>query len=508
MKREIILLLTAVFCAFSFAVHADDCTNVSASWPISSAEDFARLTTEGTVWSFGSYGTKYYALASGGYNQEGWLLTPEFDLRGAQSITLSFSHAHKFAGTPSEELTLWMTSFYTGDVATSSWEQLTIPNYSNQSSWTFINNTVSVPVDKAGEQTVFAFCYRSTEMNHAQWEVNNISLTSVCKSGSGGDKPAGRLRVCGQNMLNYFIHYDNYSSKRANYDGVAFAAKTHKIVNAFLQIDADIYAMCEVEACALVLEQLADSLNKFAGKKIYAAVPDGIEEAWNSQYDNNMKSGFIYRTDKVTPIRQNTAASWFNYYKNTMRIQAFEEILSGEKLVVSMNHFRAKTSDDSDEMRVTNASHLISSLKKSLGDPDILILGDLNCEIGEEPITMLENAGYKEQLVLYDATTYSHCYGGGELIDHVLANETMAKQIVDARVQHICTQCKGYSNSATSYSDHDPYTVDIALGDYLGTGDEMCDCSQRVAQKRLLNGQLYIIIDEQTYDMMGNRVQK
>lgn len=345
-------------------------------------------------------------------------------------------------------------------------------------------------------------------MNRLRSIVYGVLCMVFAVEAFAGDTPSGRLRVCGQNMQNYYINYGNYSSTRANYDHAAFAKKTARIVDGFLLMNADIYAMCEVEACPLVLTQLADSLNKYAGEELYAAVNDGINEAWNAQYDNNIKSGFIYRKDKVKPYKSNIAATTANYYKNTMRIQAFEELATGERLVVSMNHFKAKSSsgDGGESKRQTNAQNLISALKKSLGDPDILILGDLNCEVGEEPINMLNRAGYEEQILRFDPNAYSHCYGGGELIDHAMANKTMQQQIVDVKMYHICTsKCtSGVYNS--TYSDHDPYVVDINLGEYQGLNDSRM--SELGIQKVLINGHLFIILPSgEMYDIMGNHVQ-
>lgn len=326
------------------------------------------------------------------------------------------------------------------------------------------------------------------------------------------ETPSTRLRVCGQNLQNYYIHYDNYQSTRANYNHAFFANKTRKIVDAFLLMDADIYAVCEVEACALVLEQLADSLNKYAGEARYKAVADGINEAWSKQYDNNLKSGFIYRTDRVKPYQSNTAASTWNYYKNTMRIQAFEELATGERLVVSMNHFKAKTGDGGDEIRLSNAESLVSALKKSLGDPDILVLGDMNCEMGESPLVKIVNAGYTEQLLRYESDAYSYCYNGeGSLIDHAFANTSMSKQIVDAGMYHICTTRCGINNYATSYSDHDPYVVDICLGKNgkcRAEGLEEVPESDAPVRKILINGHLYIVLSGgEIYDITGRKVQ-
>lgn len=70
-----------------------------------------------------------------------------------------------------------------------------------------------------------------------------------------------------------------------------------------------------------------------------------------------------------------------------------------------MNHFKAKdnTDDQGNAKRVSEATDLINKMKAITADPDILIVGDLNCEMGEEPLKLLVDAGYEEQLLRYDS---------------------------------------------------------------------------------------------------------
>ena len=286
-----------------------------------------------------------------------------------------------------------------------------------------------------------------------------MAATAVPNVGSG------RIRVVGNNLQNY---YYNYNTGRGNYTDAERIAKTRKIVDAMLQANADIYAFCEVEAKPIVLQQLADSMNAHAGVAgRYAAVNDGINEEWDSQYNNNIKSGFIYRTDRVKPYGSNYAAATATYYKNTMRIQAWEEKSTGERFTLSMNHFKAMA--DGAEMRVTNATWLMNNLPSRAQDPDILILGDLNAEMDEECISVITNKGYAEQLLRFDENAYSYIYSSKrELIDHAFANSTMANQITGAAVWHVNTS----AYSSDRYSDHDAYLVAINLGDQQPGGDE------------------------------------
>lgn len=339
-------------------------------------------------------------------------------------------------------------------------------------------------------------------------EVTSAHYINHVHPASSGQ--AATLRICAQNLENYYYNYTQ--STRPSYsDEEGFRAKTVKIVNAMLTIDADIYAFCEVEAKPIVLQQLADSMNAHAGVSgRYAAVSDNIDYTWyDGISDNQIKSGFIYRTDKVATVGSNTSAVGGNgYYAHTMRIQAFKQLVNNEKLIVSMNHFKAKdsSSDQGEAMRQINANNLVSAVGNLTADPDILILGDLNCEYGEAPITTIVNAGFEEQLLKYNPNAWSHCYGGGQLIDHVLANPSMAAQIVNAHVEHICAcNCNSAVSYDQSWSDHDPYVIDINLGNSATTALEMMQIEPS-ARKEIRHGQLIIIRGGEAFTVTGVRV--
>lgn len=446
-----------------------ECHPVNASYLLNGASGLGEVTTDATdIWSWDSSYSCAKARKQGGV--EGHLFTPALDLTGSDEVTLKFSHTHRYAGTPSEEFTLWVTDDYKGNFDETTWEQLTISPYGTNTNWTFVDVTINVPVSYVGANTVFCFRYISTSSNYGTWEIRNINIASICPDG-GSVSPVplpetgdGRLKVCAQNLQNY---YYNYNTGRGNYTPEEFADKTHKIVDAMLWLNADIYAFCELEAKPIILQQLADSMNIRTDDKPYVAVTDEIDEDWDSEYNNNLKSGFIYRKDKVKTIGANHPATSAAYYKKVLRIQVFEELESHERFTLSMNHFKAKDSsdDEGNGKRVTNANQLLQGLQDYALDPDILILGDLNCQVGEEPLEIIEEAGYVEQLLKYNSGAYSHCYNGGELIDHVYANASMEEQVTGAGLFHISTGCgaDAANNADHRYSDHDPYMVAINL---------------------------------------------
>ncbi|MBO4666018.1 MAG: hypothetical protein J5612_04010 [Paludibacteraceae bacterium] len=452
-KSTFLVVLLTIFCG---TLVAANCDPINITWLQTGKTNWGDMrTTDSDIWSYNSsYGAKANATGSG----EGWLLTPEQNLEHAEVVNLSFYHVNRNANNPESDFTLWVTDNYTGNVGTTEWKQLTISPYSTNTDWNFVTVSIEVPTGYVGAKTVFGFKYVCTSAN-ATWEIKALKLYATF------DCEREELRVCGQNLRNYYYNYST-SSRPEYHDDAGRATKTYKIMDGMFAVNADIYAFCELEAKPIILKQLVDSLNKKVGKTRYDYVVEDIDEDPGS-YDNNLKSGFVYRVDKVKTIGESSAASTYAYYKQTMRIQAFEELSSGERFVLSMNHFKAKDSseDAGDQQRQNNANNLVSALKKVSVDPDILILGDLNCTITETPLTIIKNAGYEEQLLRFDENTWSHCYSStGELIDHAFANASMAKQVVDAQVKHICTTCNGYSgNYYASYSDHDPYYVDLLL---------------------------------------------
>lgn len=462
--RKYITLISLIACALMPATLQATCQSVNVTYLQSSMGDM--ISDNASGWAWDSHNYAKCRIVGGG---EAHLITPTLNLSEAEAVTLSFKHTHKFGTNLAEEFTLWVTNNYQGSYTASSWQELTIDSYASNNDWNFVDVSITVPLSKVGANTAFCFRYISTASNNGTWEVKNLHIESSCPESN--DPPValpiigdGRLKICAQNLQNY---YYNYNTGRGDYTPEQFAEKTRKIVDAMLWVDADIYAFCELEAKPIILTQLADSMNARVEGTPYAAAADDIDDDWNESCNCNLKSGFIYRTDKVRPIGSSAPSFTANYYKNTMRVQAFEELSSGERLTLSMNHFKAKDSSDDagNGTRVTNATRLTENLPSLALDPDILILGDLNCEVGEEPLNIIENAGYEEQLLKYNNAPYSHCYGGGELIDHVYANPSMAAQITGAGLFHISTYCgpDATANANHRYSDHDPYVVGINL---------------------------------------------
>lgn len=128
------------------------------------------------VWIHDTYNDDNFMKASaflgGAKASESWLISPAIDLSKATTSTLTFDHAHKFAGTPSEELTLWVT-----ETNSDSWKQLSIDKYGTNKDYNFVTATIDLSA-YAGKTIKFAFKYVSTTSAAGTWEIKNVKVVA------------------------------------------------------------------------------------------------------------------------------------------------------------------------------------------------------------------------------------------------------------------------------------------------------------------------------------------
>lgn len=132
------------------------------------------------VWNHGSFNDDKFMKASayiGGtkYASESWLVSPPVDLTQATTATLTFDHAHNYAGTAEEEFTLWAT-----ETSADNWQQLTIDKYGSE--FNFTTATIDLSA-YAGKTIKFAFKYISTTAAAGTWEIKNVKVVA---NGEGG----------------------------------------------------------------------------------------------------------------------------------------------------------------------------------------------------------------------------------------------------------------------------------------------------------------------------------
>ena len=277
----------------------------------------------------------------------------------------------------------------------------------------------------------------------------------------------GELRIVGANIENYFADLGGYATKRTTPQQQAL--KTRKVVQALKAMNADLFAFCEMQVGDKAPQMLLKALG---GQYDYVHL---------DLTDNDRIGGcFVYRKDRLRPYSEFISAykDTASHYHGRMIAQGFEEIATGERFIVSVNHLKSKRPGrgnyDTHLKRMQNIDSLLAMLPEAIthfADRDVLLLGDYNCYTQELPIQTLVRAGYGDMLQLYCPDEYSYSFKGEiGYLDRCFANPSMAAQIMRVMPWHVNADWyyqhgayKMKDKSMHRYSDHDPIIVDIKL---------------------------------------------
>ena len=251
------------------------------------------------------------------------------------------------------------------------------------------------------------------------------------------------------------------------------------------------------------------SLNAALGVNAYSFITPsaGLLQADGRFGGDEISVGFLYRSDRVRQAPGSSVAALqsgsFDQVSNRIQRPAlavsFERLEagvgSGEQFTAVVNHFKSKGSsaggsgdaDAGDGQGLSNGSRTraateladwLATSPTGLNDPDVLILGDLNSYLKEDPITTLAARGYQS---LYGPDSYSYQFNGqwGSL-DHMLASASLFAQLGtatkwainsdEAVVLDYNTEFKSASQINSFYnadpfrsSDHDPLLAGFQL---------------------------------------------
>ncbi|MEE8602878.1 ExeM/NucH family extracellular endonuclease [Euzebya tangerina] len=336
------------------------------------------------------------------------------------------------------------------------------------------------------------------------------------------DDVGGDLTVASFNVLNYFPTIDDGvnvcpdptvgddAGCRGADSEAELDRQQAKIVAALAEMDADVVGLIEIENSALAVQDLVDALNGVVGAGTYAQIDTGPIGT------DAIKVGFIYQPATVAPVGDSAIldssvdARFVDSKNRPMLVQTFSEVATGEVFTAAVNHLKSKGSDCADigedesivdgqancsETRNDAAAAIADFLATDptgSGDPDVLILGDLNAYRNEDAIVTLENAGFADLLeteIGEDAYTYLF---DGQLgyLDYAMANSPMADQVTGVTSWHINADevplldyndtvedatersferksdaLPLFAPDAFRSSDHDPVIVGLDLGD-------------------------------------------
>ncbi len=286
----------------------------------------------------------------------------------------------------------------------------------------------------------------------------------------------GSLEVAASNVLNYFSTIDtgvfncgpleNQECRGAD-DAEEFTRQKDKIVSSLAAIDADVVGLMEIENHPTdeALADLVAGLNARMGAGTYAYIGSG------SIGPDAIRIALIYKPARVTPVGADAVLDSNEFLdpnnlgraqNRPAQAQTFEEVATGERFTVVVNHLKSKGSEcgsgDDDPMqgncnltRTLSAAVLADWLgtdPTGSGDPDFLVIGDLNSYDKEDPIDVLtagsdDVAGtgddYTDLILQFEGErAYSFLFDGQlGYLDYTLASQSLLGQVTGATEWHI-----------------------------------------------------------------------
>lgn len=355
--------------------------------------------------------------------------------------------------------------------------------------------------------------------------------------------PGGNLKVAAFNVLNYFNNFADgntatagcfpsgtESDCRGAENQTEFTRQQTKLVKAIVGTDADIIGLMELEndgyGATSAIQSLVDALNAATAPATYTRLDvDTATGQVNALGLDAIKVGLIYKTAKVHPVgttavRNSGAFGIFQTSNGSTQrnrpalAQTFARNLDGAQLIVVVNHLKSKGSSCDDNLspvgpdldlgdgqgncnltRTAAATELAAWLATDptdTGEPDILIIGDLNAYAMEDPVTALKNAGFTDLLAsTVGSAAYSYVFDGQwGYLDHALASASLTAQVTGVAEWHINADEPSVLDYNTNFkstgqvtnlfgadpfraSDHDPVVIGLQLRPPTAAGQQL-----------------------------------
>jgi predicted extracellular nuclease len=348
--------------------------------------------------------------------------------------------------------------------------------------------------------------YRIQPTDGADYEATNPRPAAP-------DAVGGNVTVASFNVLNYFTTLaddgpvcgpqQDQDCRGAN-DANELERQQEKIVAALAGLDADVVGLIELENAPTdtPLATLVGALNASVGAGTYAYVATG------SIGGDAIKTAFIYKPASVSPlgdyaVLDSSVDPRFLDTKNRPALaQTFQASDTGGIFTVVVNHLKSKGSDCNDVgdpdtgdgsgncnlTRTAAAQALvdwIGSDPTGSGDPDVLVIGDLNSYDKEDPIDAFLAGGFTDLVRAFGGEyAYSYVFDGQlGYLDHALAGSALVDEVTGTTVWHTNADEPDILDYDTTFkqpaqealfepnayrsSDHDPVVIGLDVCDEI-----------------------------------------
>ena len=321
----------------------------------------------------------------------------------------------------------------------------------------------------------------------------------------------GALKIASFNVLNYFTTFLNGETAsgqtgqgcsfgsgpasaatcRGANNLAEFQRQQAKIVAAIAGLDADVVGLMEIQNTDVATNDLVAALNAKVGAGTYAAVNSGVFGTDAIKVDILYKPARVRRVGNAVLPTGTDLADYTAPSGRPPLAQRFSAVGNNGGFWFVVNHLKSKgscpTTGDIDlgqgcfnvgrTQQATALNSFVDKLKL-MGETDVLMMGDFNSYLLEDPTRVLEAAGNESLLKRLPAgDRYTYVFGGETgALDHAYASSSLRGQVSGVGVWHINADeptALDYNTDFTTddrfaptpfrASDHDPVLVGLSL---------------------------------------------
>lgn len=334
---------------------------------------------------------------------------------------------------------------------------------------------------------------RTPEITHTNPRPSGINLPGT-----------GDLRVAAFNVLNYFNgdgQGGGFPTPRGAATPEEFERQRARIIAAMLEMNADVFALMEVENDGFgsnsAIADLTRGLQAAAGNNARYAF---VRPSANRVGSDAITQAIIYRADRLEEVGRAafTEVEPFNHGSRPPFAQSFRSRTTGGEFTVVANHFKSKGSCPSastdvnanrgdgqgcwNRLRTQTATALARWMREfptGREHRNIILLGDFNAYAMEDPMVELRQFGYINIANRMAPEGYTYVFRGEKgSLDHILTHRTMLEAVTGIDFWHInadepvaleygignktrAQQRNWYAPTPFRSSDHDPVIIEI-----------------------------------------------
>jgi predicted extracellular nuclease len=199
--------------------------------------------------------------------------------------------------------------------------------------------------------------------------------------------------------------------------------------------------------------------------------------------------GLLYRADRLwlrssearqacTAISSSSAAApcllpggqGYALFARPPLVVKLESLVSGERLTVIVNHFKAQEDGSvDDELRLASAAQVkavVDELKTAEPETAVVVLGDLNDFEDSATLAQLKAGGLVDLHGRGGERPYTYVYRGlAQVLDFALVDPILVPRVADFRPVHVNVDFgappPGSAGSGLHASDHDPVLLTL-----------------------------------------------